>query len=82
MLAMLYQHDNRTISISVMEYLSISDSMLKYMCITENEYSSIQNPFAESHLQSGGVVIIEEEDDEVDINEDVDMDLSMICLEE
>ena len=82
---MLYQFGNRTLEISVLEFLALSDSALEYLCITENSYHMVQNPFSNSVLEAGEQVKVEEymydEEDEDDV-ESVDINFSEIGFEE
>lgn len=82
---MLYQFGNRTLEISLIEFLALSDSALEYLCITENAYHMVQNPFSNSVLENGEYVKGEEYDyddsDEDDV-EQIDMNFQDIGFEE
>jgi hypothetical protein len=81
---MLYQFGNRTLEISIIEFLALSDSALEHLCITENTYHMVQNPFSNSVLQDGEYVKGEEfmYDDVDDDVESVDIDFHDIGFEE
>lgn len=84
---MLYQFGNRTVEISIAEFLALSDNALEHLCVTENSFHMVQNPFSNSVLEDGEYVKGEEydyedDDDEQDDSFSIDIRLDDIGFEE